>query len=165
MELDREGLEAAMAGFSAGETIPAVDSAIIKKMVKAGNAMMSDAQLTSNPAIGLAAYAGYGFDASSLRPQELLAVSFRVHLLDALIRRGVLNEYLQDETLCEKLYLAAATIPLDENGLAEALLLLELTQAPAETATKVRKELMQEGCDTGTPEIDKKFVAWLKERC
>jgi hypothetical protein len=159
------GLEEILARFDQGAPIPSIDAAAIKQLTEAVSRMASDGQLNPNAAMGLGAYAAYGFDASSLTPEQFMAVSRRQTLLAALVQRGVLSEYMQDEKSRERVYLAAATIPCNRDDVAEAFILLQLCQIPSEQAEPMKQGMKQQGYDPDEPRIDGKFVAWMTDNC
>jgi hypothetical protein len=154
-----------MSEFNQGAAIPQVEASAIKQMWEAVGRMAADGRLGPKTGIGLGAYAGYGFDTSSMSPEQFLAIALRQNLLNALIQRGVLREYMQDEESREKVFVAVATIPCNKEDLAEALVQMQLSQSPVEVAAAAKEEMKKSGYDADSPRIDGKFIAWLKEEC
>ena len=115
----------------------------------------------SNVSVGLGAYAAYGFDASSLSATQFLAIWMRQNLLNTLIRRGVLQEFMKDEQSRTRVIEAAATFPCDKEDLAEAMVQMHLSQSPAEVAEAAKAEMKSQGYDVDRPRIDGKFIEWL----
>jgi uncharacterized repeat protein (TIGR03803 family) len=61
-------------------------------------------------------------------------------LLDALVERGSLIDYMENESLRKQVFAAAATIPCDKNDLGEAL-------------------------DLDQPKVGQKFIEWMSSHC
>jgi len=102
-------------------------------------------------------------NAPALSPGQRLAVGFRYALLDSLLKRGVLDSYMEDETLRKKVFAAAATLPCDKNDLGEATFLKRIRESPPEVAEKMIGEMRNAGYDPGRPKLDEKFFAWMNQ--
>ena len=86
----------------------------------------------------------------------------RVSLLSSFLHRGVLSDYLLGGKLHEAIFRSAATLPCDKEELAEAVILLHLSQSPEDIAAKGMEQLRAEGYDPEKPKIDAKFLAWVR---
>jgi hypothetical protein len=127
--------------------------------------MNTDMPPRPNVAIGLGVYVAYGLEAASARPEQMMSIGFRLELLSALASRGVLNEYKHGEELDEKVFRAAATIPFNKHDLGEAMLPLRLAQLPADVVAKWTEAMRAEGRDPDKPNVDGKFLDWLRDSC
>ncbi len=152
--------------FNSGAPIPPVSAADIKQMLDVTRRIkqMWDAP-RPNVAIGLAVYTAYGVDPAFARSEEFFLVSWRYQLLADLVERGVLKDYMHGEELDEKVFRAAATMPCDKNDLAETMFPLFLAQSPAEVAAKAKEDMLARGYDPEKPNLDGKFLNWLRSSC
>lgn len=57
--------------------------------------------------------------------------------------------------------MAAATIPLTKEDIAEVSVPKMLSQLPPEVAERAREQMKAEGYDPARPNIDAKFLHWL----
>jgi hypothetical protein len=87
-----------------------------------------------------------------------LSLVLRGRLLSSLEARDVLREHVVDENLNDDVFRAAATMPLDKEDLAEAMILLHLAQSPEDVRSKTKQQLKAEGYDPDSPNIDSKFL-------
>jgi hypothetical protein len=159
--MQHEELAVAMNEFTQSGAIPQVDASALRAMLDAVARMPVDVMANSNVSVGLGAYAGYGFDSSSLSAAEFLAISMRQNILNALIGRGVLREFMKDEQSRTKVIEAASTFPCNKDDLAEAMVQLHLSRSPAEVVEAAKLEMKSQGYDVDRPRIDGKFVEWL----
>lgn len=113
-------------------------------------------------ATGLAVAAAYGFEAASSSPELRVPIELRCQLLAALVERGVLKDYLHGVELDERAISAAATMPCDKIDLGEAMIPQMLATYSAETVEKVKEEMRAGGCDPDKPNVDRKFLEWLR---
>ena len=151
--------------FNSGAPMPTVEFADIKQTWPVMKRMITEARLRPNAAIGLGAYAAAGVDMASRDPEQMMAVAMRQQFLNSLLERGVLNDHLHGDDLDDEVFLAAGSMPCDKEDLGEALLLLRLSQDPAEAVAEAKEKLRQQGYDPDHPRIDAKFLAWLRDRC
>ncbi len=151
--------------FNSGAPMPTVEFSDIKQTWPVMKRMVAEARSRPNVAIGLGAYAAAGVDVASRSPVQMMAVAMRQQFLNSLLERGVLSNYVHGDDLNDEVFLAAASMPFDKEDLAEALLLLKLSQDPAEIVAEAKEKLRQQGYDPDHPRIDAKFLAWLRERC
>jgi hypothetical protein len=71
--------------------------------------------------ISLGAFAGGNPDLAPPNPEQLVALMMRYAMLDALIEEGILNNYMEDDSRRNRVFAAAASIPINKNNLSEAL--------------------------------------------
>ena len=154
-----------MEQFNSGAPIPPVSASDIKQMWDATHRMNAERPPRPNVAIGLGVYAAYGVEAAASRPEEFMAIMWRYRLVSALVERGVLSDYMNGDELDEKAFHAAATIPCGKEDLAEAMVQLRLTQSPAEVVKRAKEEMRAGGYDADKPNIDGRFLDWLRDNC
>ena len=75
-----------------------------------------------------------------------------------------MNDYKHGEELDEKVFRAAATMPCDLHDLGETMLPLALAQSPAEIVAKAKEEMLACGLDPEKPNLDGKFLSWLRDK-
>jgi len=151
--------------FNSGAPIPTVTVSDMKQMWDAMRRMSAEVPTRPNTAIGVGVYALYGVEAASRGAEHFFPVMLRHTLLSALVDKGVLREHLTGESLDEKAFRAAATMPCDKNDLAEALLERMLAQSPPDVVAKAQAEMSAVGYDPNKPKVVAKFLAWLSDHC
>lgn len=134
-----------------GAPIPSIEASLVKRLWRMAGPL--------SPNVGNAV----GSD--ELTSQQFVAQYWRGILLNTLIGRGVLRDYVKDEESMDKAIAAAATIPCSKNDVAEAAVLFHLSQQPPEVALKAKEEMKREGLDVDHPTIDGKFIQWMVEKC
>jgi hypothetical protein len=149
------GYNDAVNQLNAGGAIAAVDASWIERSWN----VMSQLDAIRGTSIGLRAVADP--NAPALTPGERLAVSFRYELLDSLLKRNILDSYMQDAALRKKVFQAVASLPCDKTDLGEASFLRRLRESPPEVAEKMIDEARNEGYDPEHPRLDDKFLAWM----
>ena len=87
----------------------------------------------------------------------------RYALLDALVERGILDEFMKDESLRKKVFAAAALVPCDKNDLGEALAQQLALNSPPDVAQKTREDLRRAGYDPDHPKVGGKFIDWMRD--
>ena len=151
--------------FDRGAPVRAVDPADVKQVWVAVRAMEAEFGPRPDHATGAAAL---GFDVSSRGPgfaTELFIIGIRHSLLVTLVDRGVLRDYQNGDTLDERVFCAAATVPFKKEDLAEAMIALKLAGSPAEVVTQVKKDFLAHGYDLDNPKVDAKFLDWMRDSC
>jgi hypothetical protein len=96
-------------------------------------------------------------------PEQRVAMMARYTLLDALVERGMLDDYMKDESLRKKVFAAAASFPCDKFDLGEALTERLARESPPDVATKTREEFMQAGYDPDHPKVAGKLIDWMRD--
>ncbi len=160
---DREQLDAATKRLNSGEQIPQVEASWIEHIWGAMSRISREQK--QQHAIGLTAIAGGDPDAPQISPEQRIALMTRFMLLDALIERGVVDEYMIDESQRKRVFAAAASINCDKNDLGEALAHRHLRELPPDAALKSKEELRLAGCDPDHAKIDGRFIEWIRDRC
>lgn len=159
---DLEGLEAATERLNAGAQIAEIQPSLVEQMWEALSRIpRNDGQHT---AVGNIA-ARLEPDLVPRNPEQKLAMMARYALLDALIERGVLDEYMRDEILRKKVFTAAALLPCDQNDLREAVAERVLRQSPPDVRQKTKEELAQAGYDPDHLKVADKFIEWMRDNC
>jgi hypothetical protein len=157
-----DDVHAASERFDAGEQIVQVDRSQIGHVWEAMSRIPIEAR-QKTAAIGVDVFGNS--DLAPRTPEQQIALMARYALLDALIERGALNAYMSDESLRERVFAAAATIPCDKNDLGEVMVQRLLRESPPEVAQKVEQEMRQAGCDPDHPKMCDKFVEWMRDNC
>jgi hypothetical protein len=98
-------------------------------------------------------------------PEQRVALMMRYALLDALVERGMLDEYIENESLRKKMFAAAAQFPCDKNDLGEALAHRLAREAPPDVAQKTREEFRLAGYDPDHPKVAGKLIDWMHDHC
>jgi hypothetical protein len=119
---------AALARLNAGEPIAPLEFSWMERAWNLWSHLVRERRQTVG--IHLGAIAGNEANLASLSPDQRIAFSFRYALLDALITAGILDRYMDDAKLREKVFAAAATLPCDKNDLGEAMMLKRLRESP-----------------------------------
>jgi hypothetical protein len=153
----RQRMAAVAARVNAGDAIPEVDPSRIEYMWET----MSRFPRSKDKTVGLGAVAGSDPNAWKIDPEEQIAVVFRCKILEALIDRGVLNDFMKDEAGRNKVFAAAATLKCNRDDFGEAPAQESIREAPPEVREKMKKELRLAGCDPDHPAIVEKFIAWI----
>jgi hypothetical protein len=102
-------------------------------------------------------------DALPENPEQQVAMMARYALLDALVERGILSEYMEDEALRKKVIAAAASLPCNKNDLGEALAEKLLRDLPPERLEEAQKELSEAGYDPAHLKVAEKFIEWMHD--
>ncbi len=157
-----EGLEAATERLNAGAQIAQVEPSLIEHMWEALSRIpRNEGQPT---AVGNLA-ARLEPDLARRSPEHKLAMMARYALLDALIERGILDDYMKDETLRKKVFAAAAWLPCDQNDLREAVAERVLRQSRPDITQRTKEDLAQGGYDPDHLKVADKFIAWIRNNC
>ncbi len=158
-----EVLQAVIKQFNDGAPIAPVSASDIKQLWDATRRMNADMPPSAEVrAIGLSVYAAYGFEAASAGPEQFMPIQWRHTLMSALVERGVLDDYKNGGELDEKVFRAAATIPCNKEDIGETMMPLVFAQISAEDGKKAKEEMLAGGYDPDKPNIDGKFLDWLR---
>jgi hypothetical protein len=157
--MDTDELNYAVEQINAGAQIPQIQPSQIEHVWEVLSRIPVERR--TNAATGLTlACASSDFAAKS--PDEQVALMTRYALLDALLERGVLNDYMNDALGRKRVFAAAATLPCDGNDLAEALAERMLGDASPEVMERTREEMKNAGRDLDRPKIGEKFIGWIR---
>lgn len=97
-------------------------------------------------------------------PEQTVALSLRYGLLDALIERGALDDYMMIDSERCKVFTAAATFPCNAEDLLDAMSQRIVRESPEQAAQKT-KELTEEGYDLDQPKVVEVLKQWMREHC
>lgn len=159
-----ESLQTMIKQFDEGAPFPPVSPSDLKQLWDVTRRMNAEIPPEPGVAIGLGVYAAYGFEAASAGPEIYMPIQWRHEVMWSLVQRGVLKDYVHGEELDEKVFVAAATMPCNKNDVAETMLPLLLAKSP-EIAEKAKENMRAEGYDPDKPNIDSKFIEWLRNNC
>ena len=113
--MDKDALNAAAERINAGARIPTIEPSQIEHVWNLLSRIPMASRKSST--VGLTAVCGNP-DFAPKNPDEQVALMTRYALLDALLERGILNDYMKDESARKYEFAVAATIPCDKNDLA-----------------------------------------------
>jgi hypothetical protein len=150
--------------INAGEEIASVEPALIEHLWTALNSIPRE-QLEKLR--GSTGSFGVHCDPDLLpeSPEKRVGMMMRNVLFNALLERGILDEYMKDEVLRKKVFAAAALFPCDKDDLGEAVAQRLIRDAQPDVAEKTREEFRQAGYDPDHPKVAAKFIAWIRENC
>ncbi len=95
-------------------------------------------------------------------PDQRAAMMFRYVLLNALVERGILDDYMKDELLRQKVFRAAALFPCDKNDFDEAVAQRLVRDSSTDVLQKTGE---QAGYDPEHPQVGRKFIEWMHHNC
>jgi len=160
--MENDGLNAAAERLNTGAPIPTIEPSQIEHVWEAFSRIPPETRKST--AVGLTAVCGNA-DYAPSNPDEQVALMTRFALLDALLERGILNDYMKTGPGRKHVFAAAATIPCDKNDLAEALAERMLRDSPPEAVERTREEAQNAGWDIERPKIGEKFIDWIRSHC
>jgi hypothetical protein len=146
-----------------GAPIAQVEAYLIEGMWEALSRM--PAEKRQHVSVGLGAFARVNPNFAPPSPEQTVALLARYALLDALIERGILDDYMRDELLRKRVFAAAASLPCDKNDLSEALAQKILRESPAEVVASTKEEMRLAGYDPDHPKVGDKFIEWMCDTC
>jgi hypothetical protein len=161
--MQSEDFSAATDGINAGAEIATVAPSLIEHIWDAVSRISNEHR--QHAAISLGAFAGVDPSGMPTDAEQQVAMMARYALLDALIERGVLDAYMDDESLRKKVFAAAAAFPCDKNDLGEALAQRLLRDYSPDAAQKANEEFRQAGYDPDHPKVVEKFIRWMNDNC
>ena len=151
--------------INAGAPIPTIEPSQIEHVWERLSHIRRETQ--QNGTVGVTAVCGNP-EFAPRNPDEQIALSIRYALLDALVEQGVLDDYMNDRSERQHVFIAAATIPCDRNDLAEALAGKKLRELSRDLVERTKEELKNPGSDVARPkigEIGEQFIAWIRRHC
>jgi len=137
-----------------GAEVPSVEPELIEHVWEAIRSIPEELRATSR---GMHLTAKTDPNLLPQSPEQRVGMMMRYGLMNALIERGLLDEYMKDESGRKKVFAAAAKFPCDKNDLAEAVA-QQLNQ-------KTNEELRQAGYDPDHPKVAERLVTWMREHC
>ena len=160
--MEKDGLDEALERIKAGAPIPTIEPSQIEHVWERLSFIRRETQ--KNGTAGLTAVCG-NLEFAPKNPDEQIALSIRYALLDALMERGLLDDYMNDTSGRQHVFVAAATIPCDKNDLDEALTGKELREASRDVVEQTKEELKRVGSDVALSKIGEKFIGWIRSHC
>jgi hypothetical protein len=159
-----EPMHSLMAQINAGAPIPQVSAVDVKQIWHAIR-QMSAAGRPPRPdvAIGLSIFEAYGVVCAA-EPTRFMAAQWRHMLLADLVDRGLLAEWVRNGEPDERVFEAAATVDCSLEDLGRATL-KTLGQTDADFAAHATETLRAQGQDLEHPEIERRFVELLRDKC
>ena len=151
--MQTEDLNLVTEQINAGTEVASVDPGLIEQMWQAMSSIPSE--LRQGTSTGFHAVASAGPSRLPQNPEQRVGMMVRYALMNALIERGTLDEYMKDEAQRKKVFATAAQFPCDKNDLGEAVA-QKLDQ-------KTNEELRQAGYDPDRPKVAERFIAWMHE--
>jgi hypothetical protein len=163
MQID--DLDAAAGRINAGAEVATVEPSLIEQMWKRMSSIPKE-QRQSTPA-GIYGICGVIADPDSFpqHPDQRVAMMIRYALLNALVERGILDDYMKDESLRQKVFAAAALFPCDKNDLGEAVAQRLFRDSSPDVAQKAGEELSRAGYAPEHPKVGGKFIEWMRHNC
>ena len=160
--MEEHGMEAALKRINAGALIPTIEPSQIEHVWERLGPLRRETRQPGT--IGLTAVCANS-EFAPKNPAEQIALSIRYALLDALVERGVLDDYMNDPSARQHVFVAAATIPCDGIDLAGALARKGLREASRDLVEQTIEEPKNAGSDVARPGIDEKFIDWIRSHC
>lgn len=148
-----DDLNAVTEQINAGAEIVTVEPSLIEQMWKAMSSIPNE--LRQGASTGLHAVASADPSRLPENPEQRVGMMVRYALMNGLIQRGLLDEYMKDEAQQKKVFAAAAQFPCDKNDLGEAV--------AQKLGQKTNDELRQAGYDPDHPKVAERFIAWMHD--
>jgi hypothetical protein len=163
LKMQIEALNAVTEQINAGAEVASVEPVLIEQMWKAMSSIPRE--LRQGTLTGVHAVAPVDPGSLPQVPEQRVGMMVRYAVMDALIERGILDEYMKDEAQRKKVFAAAALFPCDKNDLGEAVAQQLARIQPSEIAQKTHEELQQGGYDPEHPKVGERFIAWMRDHC
>jgi len=160
--MPNDDFSAAVEHLNAGAEIPVVKSALIERMWEALSRVPPEQK--GHVSVGLGAFVGIDLGAMQ-NPEQTVAILARYALLDGLVERGVLDEYMKDESQRRKVFAAVASFPCNKDDMVEATLHKMLRESSAEDVQKAHAEFRAAGYDPEHPKVVEKLEQWIHDYC
>jgi hypothetical protein len=155
------GLQAALERVNAGAPIATIDPYLVERMWEAFSRIPRQERQQPAGMIG----AKLDPSLAPQGPEQKLGMMLRYTLLNRLIERGVLDEYMKDEASRKKVFAAAASMPCDQHDLIEAVAETVLRESPQDVREKKKEELSQAGYDPEQLKVADRFIEWMRINC
>lgn len=157
--MEKEDLDAAIDRINAGAEVATVEPSLIEYMWKLMSSIPREQRHSTSPGFtGVLADPGR-FPQNS---DERVAMMIRYALLNSLVEGGIVDDYMKDESLRQKVFTAAALFPCDKNDLSEAV--AQRDSSP-DVAQKTGEEFRQTDYDPEHPKVGEKFIEWMLHNC
>jgi hypothetical protein len=159
-----ESVMALVQQFNEGAPFAPVSASDLKQLWEVTKRIKADFPSRPEVAIGGGIFASYGIDFVN-EPERFTSATYRLEILSDLLGRGVLKDYVHGERVDENVFSAAASMPCNKNDLAQVMIPRLLAESPADVAAKATEEMLAGGFDPASPNIDQKFLDWLRTNC
>jgi hypothetical protein len=157
-----DDLNAACGQIDAGGDIASIDPSLLEQVWKAISSIPREQR--ESAAVGHhMACARVEPDRIPQTAEQQVAMMMRYTLLNALVERGVLDEYMKDESLRRKVFATAALFPCDKHDLGEAVAQRLAFNSSPGMAQKASEELREAGYVADHPNVAGKFIAWMRD--
>jgi hypothetical protein len=160
MQID--DLNAAADRINAGAEVATVEPSLIEYMWKRISSIRKEQRQSTS-----AGFCGVLADPDRFpqNPDQHAAMMIRYTLLNALVERGILDDYMKDESLRHKVFAAAALFPCDQNDLGEAVAQRLARDSSPDVAQKTGEEFTQAGYAPKHSKVGGKFIEWMRHNC
>ena len=161
--MKHDHFKAAVDRLNAGAEIPAVVPSVIERMWELISPMPWEQRTGMT--------CGFGPSAPEEptdmpeNPDQQFAVMMRFGLLDALIERGILDDYMGDESRRKRVFATAASFPCNKDDFCEATFVRYLRDCPPDVAQQITQEITEAGFDLDRPRVGEKFKQWMCDNC
>ena len=155
-------LEAAVDRINAGADVATVEPSLIEYMWERISSIPREQRQSTS-----AGFCGVLADPERFpkNPDQRAATMIRYVLLNALVERGILDDYMKDESLRQKVFAAAALFPCDKNDLGEAVSQRSVRDSSPDVARKSGTEFGRAGRSAEHPKVGGKFIEWMRHNC
>jgi hypothetical protein len=160
--MENDDLKAAAERINAGAQIPTIEPSQSEHVWEVLSRTPMDRR--KEPDVGFTPVRGNP-DFAPKSPDEQVALMTRYALLDPRLERGLLNDYMKDESARKQVFAAAATIQCDKNDLAEALAERLMRDASPDVVEQTKEEAKIAGWDIDRPKIGDKFIGGIRSHC
>jgi hypothetical protein len=160
MQID--DLDAAVERINAGAEVATVEPSLIEYMWKRISSIPKEQRQSTS-----AGFCGVLADPDRFpqNPDQQAAMMIRYALLNALVERGILDDYMKDESLRQKVFAAAALFPCDKNDLGEAVAQRLVRDSSPDVVQKTDEEFRQAGYAPEHPKVGGNFIEWMRHNC
>lgn len=158
MQID--DLDAAVGRINAGAEIATVEPSLIEYIWKAISSIPKELRQRAPAGSHLGVLAER--DRIPQNPDQRAAMMMRYALLNALVAQGILDDYMKDEPLRQKVFAAAALFPCDKNDLGEAVAQRLGRDSSTDVVPKTEEEA---GYDPEHSQVGRKLIEWMRHNC
>lgn len=156
-----EDFNKAITRVNEGEAIPPVDASCIERWWNVVSSIPKEQR--EHVAFGAGAFGISDPEAEPLTGEQKLAVTVRFAILSALNERGVLDEYMKEESSRKKVFRAIASIQCDKNDFGEAVAERAIRNLPVEQQKEANEQFRKVGYDPEHLRIVEKIEVLMRE--
>lgn len=157
--MEDDDLGAAVEKINAGEPIPTIDPTQLEKVWGAVSRIPRDRRKDTEVSCTATCV---NTDFAPKNADEEIGLMARLAILNALVERGILSDYMQTEPGRKLVFAAAATIPCNKEDLAEAVSERLLRDKPSDIVAEAKESAKSEGRDFDRPKIGERFIDWIR---